>query len=104
MTEILMKAGSFVAIIIMGYMLRRKGFFKEEDFYVLSRIVLKITLPAAIVTNFTGIDLKPSMLLMSMLGLGAQTVVLQSGAGRHAEISFSVFSIWGKFYGHSKIQ
>ena len=33
-----------------------------------------------------------------------QTVVLQSGAGRHAEISFSVFSIWGKFYGHSKIQ
>ena len=67
MTEILMKAGSFVAIIIMGYMLRRKGFFKEEDFYVLSRIVLKITLPAAIVTNFTGIDLKPSMLLMSCL-------------------------------------
>ena len=70
MAEILMKAGSFIAIIILGYVLRRRGFFKEEDFYVLSRIVLKITLPAAIVTNFTGIDMKPSMLLMSLLGLG----------------------------------
>ena len=68
MAEILMKAGSFIAIIILGYVLRRRGFFKEEDFYVLSRIVLKITLPAAIVTNFTGIDMKPSMLLMSQIG------------------------------------
>ena len=65
MAEILMKAGSFIAIIILGYVLRRRGFFKEEDFYVLSRIVLKITLPAAIVTE--DIDMKPSMLLMSLL-------------------------------------
>ena len=75
MAEILMKAGSFIAIIILGYVLRRRGFFKEEDFYVLSRIVLKITLPAAIVTNFTGIDMKPSMLLMSLLGLGGGIIL-----------------------------
>ena len=31
MAEILMKAGSFIAIIILGYVLRRRGFFKEED-------------------------------------------------------------------------
>ena len=47
MGEILMQAISFIAIIILGYVLRRRGFFKEEDFYVISRIVLKITLPAA---------------------------------------------------------
>ena len=45
MAEILIKAASFVAIIFMGYLLRKKGFFKEEDFHVLSKIVLKITLP-----------------------------------------------------------
>lgn len=68
MAEVLMKAGSFVAVIIMGNLLRRAGFFKEEDFYVLSKIVLRITLPAAIISNFSGIDLKPSMLVMTLLG------------------------------------
>ena len=62
MAEILMKAASFVAIIAMGYCLRRAGFFKESDFGLLSKIVLKITLPAAIVTNFSKIELDPSML------------------------------------------
>ena len=70
MAEVLMKAGAFVAVIIMGNLLRRAGFFKEEDFYVLSKIVLKITLPAAIISNFSGIDLKPSMLVMTLLGFG----------------------------------
>lgn len=70
MAEVLMKAGSFVAVIIMGNLLRRAGFFKDEDFYVLSKIVLRITLPAAIISNFSGIDLKPSMLVMTLLGFG----------------------------------
>ena len=55
MAEILMKAAAFVAIIFMGYLLRKKGFLNEEDFHVLSKIVLKITLPAAIVANFQGL-------------------------------------------------
>lgn len=76
MAEVLMKAGSFVAIIIMGNLLRRIGFFKEEDFYILSKIVLKITLPAAIVSNFTGIDMKPSMLVMTLLGLGGGLILM----------------------------
>ena len=41
MADILIKAASFASIILLGYLLRQKGFFKEEDFYVLSKIVLK---------------------------------------------------------------
>ena len=33
MEAILMKAASFIAVIILGYGLRKAGFFKEEDFY-----------------------------------------------------------------------
>ena len=100
MAEILMKAGSFIAIIILGYVLRRRGFFKEEDFYVLSRIVLKITLPAAIVTNFTGIDMKPSMLLMSLLGLGGGIIltgmVFLISAGKNGEEkAFNIINLTG---------
>lgn len=80
MSEILTKAACFVAIIVLGYVLRRRGFFKEEDFHVLSRIVLKITLPAAIVSNFAGMDLRPSMLLLTVLGLGGGVMMLLAGA------------------------
>lgn len=52
MLEILIRAGSFVAIIVLGYVLRRIGVFKKEDFSTLSAIVIKITLPAAIITSF----------------------------------------------------
>lgn len=69
MAVVLMKAGAFVAVILMGNLLRRAGYFKEEDFYVLSKIVLKITLPAAIVSNFSGADMRPSMLVLTLLGL-----------------------------------
>ena len=52
MVSVLSRAACFIAIIFLGYFLRRSGFFKADDFQVISRIVLKITLPAAIVYSF----------------------------------------------------
>ena len=63
MVEILTHAGCFIGIILLGWALRRVGFFKESDFHVLSKIVIKITLTAAIVTNFSGREMQTSMLL-----------------------------------------
>lgn len=71
MLEILTRAGCFVAIIVLGYVLRRKEFFKEGDFQVLSKIVLKITLPAAIVSSVSGREISPSLLYISLISLGA---------------------------------
>lgn len=79
MFEILSKAGCFIAIIILGYVLRKKGFFKEEDFGVLSKIVLKITLPAAIVTSFSGKEINPALLLLALIGLGGGILYLALG-------------------------
>lgn len=70
MQEILTRAGCFVAIIILGFVLRRVGFFKEGDFRVLSQITLKITLPASIVVSFAQIQMDVSMLTISLLGFG----------------------------------
>jgi len=100
MGEILMQAFSFVAIIILGYVLRSRGFFKEEDFYVISRIVLKITLPAAIVSNFSGMSLEPSMLLISLLGLGGGVILIGTAwlisAGKSKEErAFSILNMSG---------
>lgn len=76
MADILIKAGAFVAIIVLGYVLRRVGFFKEEDFHVLAKIVLKITMPMAIVSNFAGAVVEPSLLTLSLLGLGGGILMI----------------------------
>ncbi len=54
----------------MGYVLRQCGFFQEKDFYLLTKIVLRITLPAAIVYNFSSMEINPSMLAVCLFGLG----------------------------------
>ena len=64
MEAILMRAGSFMAVIILGYVLKKVGFFKEEDFYVMSKIMVKITLPASIIVNFSQTKMEPSMFLL----------------------------------------
>lgn len=79
MLDILIRAGSFVAIIILGNVLRRINFFKEEDFTILSKIVLRITLPGAIVSSFVGKEIDPSMLLLSVIGLGFGLVYIVCG-------------------------
>lgn len=71
MQEILGRAGCFVTIIIMGYILRKKNFFKEGDFTVLSKIVLKITLPAAIVSSFASKDIDLSLMTLALISFGA---------------------------------
>jgi len=71
MLDVLTRAGCFIAIIIAGYVLRKINFFKEGDFAVLSKITLKITLPAAFISNFSGKQLDPSMLAYTFMALGA---------------------------------
>lgn len=70
MLGILTRAGSFVAIIVLGYVLKKIGLFKQEDFTVLSKVVIRITLPAAIVTSFAGKEIDPAMLAIVLLGMG----------------------------------
>ena len=70
MLNILTRAGCFVAIIILGFVLRRIGFFKEEDFKLLSKVTIRITLPAALITSFAGKQIDISMLSIALLGLG----------------------------------
>ena len=76
MQEILIKAASYIAIILLGMALRRIGFFKAEDFTILSKIVLKITLPASVLVNIAGMEIEPGMLVLMVLGLGCGMIQL----------------------------
>lgn len=76
MWDILAQAFGFVAIIILGYALKKIGFFKEEDFTVLSKITIRITLPGAIITSFSEQSFDPSMLSLALLGLGGGIIYM----------------------------
>lgn len=79
MLDNLMRAGCYASIIAIGYCLRRLGFFKEGDFSLLSRIVLKITLPAAIISNFSGKELDVTMLALILVGMAPNVVYILTG-------------------------
>ncbi len=77
--EVLIKALSFILIIVMGYVLKRKGFFKPEDFYLISKIVIRITLPCAIISNFSNFTMEKSLLLLFFLGIGCNLIMVGIG-------------------------
>ena len=74
MLDIITRAGCFVAIIVMGYILRKKKFFGEEAFDVLSKIVIKITLPAAIISSFAGKEIDFGLLSLALIGFGGDVL------------------------------
>lgn len=78
MLDIVIRAGCFVAIILLGYGLKRIGFFRQEDFTILSRITIRITLPAAIITSFSGKQIAGSLLILAPIAFfcGAVYVLL----------------------------
>ena len=79
MLDILTRAGSFIAIIVLGYVLKKIGVFKEEDFGVLSKICIRITLPGAIITSFAGKEIDPSLLALLFLGIGCGVIYICLG-------------------------
>jgi predicted permease len=79
MLDILTRAGSFIAIIALGFFLKKIGVFKEEDFTVLSKICIRITLPAAIITSFAGKEIDPKLLSLLLMGIGCGAVYIVLG-------------------------
>lgn len=69
MLDILIRACSFIAIIVMGYLLKKIGFFKKEDFGILSKIAIRLTLPCAIIVSFNGKVIDPALLSLPVLAI-----------------------------------
>ena len=79
MLDILMRAGSFIAVIALGMFLKKIGFFKDEDFTILSKITIRITLPCAIITSFAGKEIDMSMLSLVLIAIGCGMLYIAIG-------------------------
>lgn len=100
MLDILTKAGCYVAIIILGYVLRKKNFLPQETFGILAKISLSITLPAAIIANTSGKSIHFSLLTIALLGVGGGlikmlVISLVRRKGTKEEKAFRVMNVAG---------
>ena len=60
----MVKPLGYVLLIVLGYALKRAGFFGREDYRLMSRIMINITLPCTIVRAFSGFSRDPQMFLI----------------------------------------
>ena len=76
MLVVLSKAIAFVLIILIGYMCKRRGVFAPTDYQLVSKIVLNITLPCAVISSFAHFQLDLSLLAAVALGLSGNCVMI----------------------------
>lgn len=76
MGTVLVKAFGFLFMIALGFVLKRFGLFSLDDSGLLSKLVLKITLPMAIISNFRGLELNRSYLLAIGVGFGVHIMAI----------------------------
>jgi len=81
MSTVLLKAACFIMIIALGFGLKRGHILRLEDVPVFSKLVVKITLPAAIVYNFSKITMDVSMLVIILIGFLCSTLFMGVGYG-----------------------
>lgn len=76
MAQVLLKSSAFLAIMLLGVVLRRRGFFGPKDYVIPMKLVLNITLPAAVITSFASYRPEPALLLCAAVGFCLNWVVL----------------------------
>ncbi|MEA4945885.1 MAG: AEC family transporter [Propionicimonas sp.] len=95
MLAVLVKALTLVAIIGIGLLAKRAGWLSAAHFPIFSRLVLWVTLPAALLTAFNQYTFHPALLLLTVLAFAVNTgqqligYLLARGRGR-PERAFAV--------------
>ena len=79
MAEVLRHSASYVFILALGCFLKRVGVFGKQDYKVLTQVVLCITLPAAVITNFASMEWRASLLMLPALGFSLCCVMMLLG-------------------------
>lgn len=79
MIEVLVKSGSLIAIIVLGYILKKRNFFKPSDFKLISKIIMNITLPCAVIMNFSKLSISSSLVIIVVIGLLCNLIMIFIG-------------------------
>lgn len=73
-------SGVYLAVLAGGYLLKRAGLFRVQDARFLSAVIMNITLPAAIVKGFAGVELSGVLLLTFVFSFLVSLTLVCTGA------------------------
>lgn len=66
--DYIFKPMSYVLVIMLGYLLKRAGFFGKDDHRLMSKIMMNITLPCTIIQAFDGFERDAKMFIIVGIG------------------------------------
>ena len=101
MNDILYRAAAYLLIIALGVFLKKVGFFHEQDFRTLAKILLNITLPCAIIYSFSKVDFQISLLTVTVLSLFVGILMMfiafftSRMTGKKENIPFNILNLSG---------
>ncbi|MFR6292174.1 MAG: AEC family transporter, partial [Peptococcaceae bacterium] len=79
MEQLLIKSAGFLLLIVLGFAGKKVGLFRLEDRFVLSKVMLYITMPCLFISFFKDFTPAPTLILMFLLGIGANLVLCYTG-------------------------
>lgn len=79
MDSVLINAFSLIIIIIAGYLLKLRGFFVHQDYLLLTRLIMNLTLPCALITAFAKFQMDFSLLIIIFMGFFLNIVLIGIG-------------------------
>lgn len=79
MYNILLKASAFVFVIFLGYFLKKRGFFSQEDSKFVNKTVINLILPSAIISSFGSFQKDNSLFILVLLGLICNLILIYLG-------------------------
>ena len=81
MTAVLLRAASLAFVMALGILLKKTGIVEQNAGEVIKKLLINLTLPAAIIVNFAAIpSIQSSFLFLAFLGMALDIVGMVVGA------------------------
>lgn len=74
MNDIVIRIICLMGIIVLGYLLKQHGIFPDSTVNVLSKIILRVTLPATIICSYASKSFDISLLMVVAIGFAANMI------------------------------
>lgn len=96
--EIVSRALSLIAIVAIGVGIKRLGWVTKDQFPLFANLVLKVTLPCALITSFNDFTITTALLGIAALGIVVNlayqvTGYLMNLRGSHTDQAFGVLNL-----------
>lgn len=108
MRAVLLNSLGLFVIILIGYLTKRLNLLMKADGTTISKIVVNVTLPAAIIVNLQSLEVKNQLLLLIAAGLVLNLVMIIIGhffskKQEQVEREFLMYSVSGYNIGNFAI-